>query len=253
MLASLISTEIYGFLLIVVRFGAAMVVMPGFGEPFINTQFRLAIVLVISLALTPVLAPALPDLPPTATGIMILLMGETLVGFFLGITARIMMSALQTAGVIIAMTSGMANAMTQDITSAQQGSIVGSLMSTIGLLTVFALNLHHLLLMAIIDSYTLFVPGQAPPVENFTEMVTNLVSQSFALGLQLAAPFVAIGIVFNVGLGLMSRLMPAMQIFFIAIPLQIILGMAVLTVAMPIMMHWFIRAFEMRIFPFLIP
>ena len=118
---------------------------------------------------------------------------------------------------------------------------------------VWARYFFHLLLMALIDSYTLFVPGQAPPIEDFADLFTRIVSQSFALGLQLAAPFVAIGIVFYVGLGLMSRLMPSMQIFFIAIPLQIMLGMLVLTIALPIIMHWFIRAFEMRMFQFLVP
>src|SRR3546814_6909670 len=69
---------------------------------------------------------------------------------------------------------------------------------------------------------------------------------AFLLGFQLASPFIAVTLIFNLGLGLLSRLMPQMQVFFIAIPLQIVIGLGIMLIALPAMLGWFITGFEER-------
>lgn len=253
MLLETFSDEIREFLLIFARVGAAILVMPAFSEPFINMRVRLAIALLLTLIMLPILGDRLPALSDSPIEILLLLLGETLFGFFVGLVARIMMSALQTAGMILAMMIGLSNALTQDITAAQQGSVVGSLLTTLGLLIIFVLNLHHLMLLALIGSYDIFVPGTVPMVGDLTESVARLVSASFALGLQMAAPFVALALVFYTGLGIISRLMPSMQIFFVAIPLQIGMGLALLAISLPVIYQWFAAGFEARMMDFLVP
>src|SRR3546814_8918399 len=75
-------------------------------------------------------------------------------------------------------------------------------------------------------------------------MITRVVSKAFLLGFQLASPFIAVTLIFNLGLGLLSRLMPQMQVFFIAIPLQIVIGLGIMLIALPAMLGWFITGFE---------
>ncbi len=253
MLVEFLTGEIQAFLLIFVRIGAAFTVMPFFGEQFIAMRARLTVALFVTLALTPMLAPALPQPPESALGLLVLIAGESLVGFFLGFIARSIMSALQTAGMTIAMMIGLANALTQDTTAVQQGSILGALLTMLGLLVVMALNLHHLMLAALAESYEVFVPGQAPMIEDMTFMVARVVSASFTLGIQLAAPFIGLGVVFYVGLGLINRLMTSMQIFFIAIPMQIVIGLLIMSFALPVMMGWFASAFEEHLMMFVGP
>ncbi|MEQ9608442.1 MAG: flagellar biosynthetic protein FliR, partial [Kiloniellaceae bacterium] len=108
----------------------------------------------------------------------------------------------------------------------------------------------HVLLRGVIESYQLFVPGQPLLVGDFSEMVTRVVSKTFLLGFQIASPFVAVALIFNLGLGLLSRLMPQMQVFFIAIPLQIVIGMGILMIALPALLAWFIAGFEEVMLPF---
>ena len=96
-----------------------------------------------------------------------------------------------------------------------------------------------------------FVPGQAPIVDDVALMVARVVSSSFALGIQLAAPFIGLAVVFYVGLGLINRLMSSMQIFFIAIPMQIIIGLGIMSFALPVMLRWFAAALEEHLMMFL--
>ena len=253
MLAELAQGGIYAFLLIFVLVGSAMTVMPAFSEPFINMRTRLSLALATTLAITPTLIDILPPLPESTLFLLLFILGEAFVGFFLGIVARCVMTALQTAGMVLAMTVGLANALTQDITAAEQGSIMGALRSTMGLLVILSLNLHHLLLMALIDSYTLFVPGTVPMVEDMAQHLTRVVAGSFDLGIRLSAPFLALAVVLYVGLGIINRLMASIQIFFIAIPLQIMAGLVMMMFAIPIMYQWFVQAFEGRISAFVLP
>ena len=253
MLADLLQGAIFAFLLIFVRVGSAMMVMPAFSEPFINMRVRLGLALMVTLAITPLLADSLPPLPESRLFLFLFILGESFIGFFLGIVARSIMSALQTAGMVIAMMVGLANALTQDITAAQQGSVLGALLTTLGLIVVMALNLHHVLLMALVGSYSLFVPGEVPMVDDIVQLVVRVVADSFALGIQLSAPFIALAMVFYVGLGLINRLMSSMQIFFIAIPLQIMAGLVLAMFTLPVMYHWFVRAFEERMMMFVAP
>lgn len=253
MLAELLPAQIFALLLIFVRMGTALMLMPGFGESYISTRIRLLLALMVSVVIHPAVAPSLPALPASPAALILLIFGEAFIGLFLGSLGRILMSALSIGGMMIATVTGLANALTSDPTAAQQGSIAGSFLSTLALLIILVLDLHHLLLRGVIDSYQLFVPGQPLLTGDLSQMITRVVAKAFLLGFQIASPFIAIGLIFNLGLGLLARLMPQMQVFFIAIPLQILIGLAVLMIALPAIMGWFISGFQDVMLPFVGP
>lgn len=244
MLALLLPAQLFAVFLVFVRVGAAMMVLPGYGEPFVAPRVRLLLALLIALLVTPLLGSLLPVMPDNPLALLVLILGEALIGFFLGTIARLFMAALTTAGMVIASMSALANALVNDPSAAQQGSIAGSFLHLTALLVIFTLDLHHLLLAAVIDSYELFVPGAPLPLGDFADMVARVVSKVFLLAMQIAAPFVAIGLVFYLGLGLLARLMPQIQIFFVAMPVQIALGLLVLALATPIAIRWFVTEFD---------
>lgn len=244
MLAELLPNQAFALVLVFVRIGSAMLLLPGFGESYISPRIRLLLALTVTVVIQPVLPPVIPALPASALALFLLIFGEAFVGLFLGSVARILMAALSTGGMMIAMVTGLANALTNDPTAAQQGSIAGSFLSTLALLIIIILDLHHLLLRGVIESYTLFLPGQSLLVGDMSQMITRVVAKAFLLGFQIASPFIAVGLIFNLGLGLLSRLMPQMQVFFIAIPLQILIGLSILLIALPMLLGWFITGFE---------
>ena len=94
------------------------------------------------------------------------------------------------------------------------------------------------------DSYTIFQPGELPLFGDVAQHVTRVIATSFRIGIQLSAPFLVFGLLFNLGLGVLSRLMPQMQVFFVGLPLSIILGFLILLLVVGAMMAVFLGSVE---------
>lgn len=250
MLEELLPASVFSVLLVFTRVGSALMLMPGFGEAYVPARSRLILALVISVTITPVLLPVLPALPSSAALLLVLLLGESFVGVFFGAITRMLLGALTTTGMVLAYMSALANALVNDPAVQQQGSIAGSFLAITALLLIFVLDLHHLMLAAIIDSYSLFPPGNLPPVGDFSQMISRVAADSFHLGVKLATPFLVVGLTFYLGVGLLARLMPQVQIFFVVMPLQLYLGFALFAISLPVMLGWFLGAFEETLLPF---
>ena len=111
--------------------------------------------------------------------------------------------------------------------------------------------MHHIFLVAINDSYILFQPGALPPLGQFAELAVNIIANSFRVAIQIAAPFLVFGLVFYMGIGILSRLMPQVQIFFVAMPANILLGLVLLMLLLSAMLMWFLDYFSDAMKPFL--
>jgi flagellar biosynthesis protein FliR len=131
-----------------------------------------------------------------------------------------------------------------DPTQGQQNVIVGNFLTILGITLVFATDLHYLVIGALNDSYRLFAPGEVPIVGDMASLVTRTAASAFKVGIQLSAPFLVFGLLFNLGLGVLSRLMPQMQVFFIGLPLSILLGFLILLVVVGAMMGTFLGSLE---------
>ena len=229
------------FMLTFARVGTLVMLMPGIGERMISGRLRLALALLLSLVLFPLTRTLLPAdaVPGAAVG---LLAGELAVGFVLGLSVRMVVAALQTAGNVVAQQLGLSFAMTVDPSMGGQQAAVGNFLTRLGLTLIFAFDLHHLAIMAIRDSYAFLPPAGMPGSGDAVALAVRAVGRGFALAVQLAAPFIAFGILFNLGLGVLSRLMPQLQVFFLAMPAAILIGMAVLLAVVGVMMGVFVTS-----------
>ena len=122
----------------------------------------------------------------------------------------------------------------------------------LGITLIFATDLHYLLIGAIRDSYILFRPGAGLPVADATQMAIETFAGTFRVGIQISAPFIAFGLIFYLGLGVLSRLMPQIQIFFIAMPANILIGFLLLALVIGAIMAWFLEHVELSIMPFIV-
>jgi flagellar biosynthetic protein FliR len=183
----------------------------------------------------------------------ILMLGEFLIGLFFGVIARILIGALQTAGTLISYMSSMANAMIQDPIADQQSSTIASFLLIMATVLIFTADMHHVMLLAIADSYTLFIPGATLPMGDMVNVIGRQVADSFALGLRLSAPFVIIALTYYIGLGLLGRLMPQLQVFFFGLPFQIGLQIWVLAITISGIMMVFLQKFEEAYESFILP
>jgi flagellar biosynthetic protein FliR len=232
------------FLLVFSRLGAMVMLMPAVGEVLIPARIRLILALVLSAVMMPLVSGAYGALPESVPGLALVVIHEIVIGIFVGMSARLIMSSLHIAGNIIALQTGLAFAQNVDPTQGGQGAMIANFLSLLAVTLIFVTGLHHLLIAAMRDSYDLFRPGEILPVGDFSQMAVKVVSGAFVLGLQLAAPFLVFGLVFYLGLGILSRLMPQIQIFFIAMPANIGLGLALLLLLLGAMMNWFLQDFE---------
>jgi flagellar biosynthetic protein FliR len=243
-LASLVEGKVFAFLLIFCRIGAISMSLPGIGEAFVPERIRLQLALLISFILMPLLSPHMPAMPQNVAAVVEMIVVELGFGIFIGLITRILLGALEVAGMLISMQIGLSNAMILNPTMASQGSVPGGLLSMLGVLLIFESGLLSMLLQAFAQSYILFKPGMLWPVADMSQFFAHTVNDSFSLALQLVAPFMILGIVFQVTAGIMVKMIPQMQIFFVAAPLQIFFGLAVFAFAVVAIMNVWGRGFE---------
>ena len=219
---TLYGVNLWAALVLFARIGAVIVLLPGFGEPAVPGLVRLAIAGSLTVMLAPSLAglaPPPPADPWLAGGVII---KEALIGLFLGAMARLIFAALATAGQVIGFETGLSFAQANDPTMGQAGQLFSVFLAVLGVALVFAANLHHLFLEGVYRSYSTFPPGDALPVADAAAMAVDVVGRSFAIGVQLAAPLILAGLVFRLGLGVLSRLIPNIQVFFVAMPFSVL-------------------------------
>ncbi|KLN60284.1 hypothetical protein WH96_14010 [Kiloniella spongiae] len=244
MLYDLLPSSVYIVLIVFTRIGSAMVLLPGFGESYVSPRTRLALSMLISILIAPILASNIPTMPDDVSGLGFLVFSEAIIGFFMGTVARMFLSAAASAGMIAATMSSLANALVQDPVSAQQASIMGTFLTAIAIVLIMVLDIHHLFILGLVDSYELFVPGQILPTGDFSNMIARIVGDTFILATRMAAPFIVVGMIFFLGLGLLAKLMPQMQVFFVAMPLQVAMGITVLFLCVPVMIKVYMISLE---------
>jgi flagellar biosynthesis protein FliR len=218
--------------LIFARLGAIVMLIPGIGETFIPVRVRLSFGLLLAMVLMPVVSGGAPPLATDVSGVALAIIKETAIGMMIGGILRIFMSSLAAAGEIISIQTTLGFAQTANPTQAAPSTTLGTFLGLMGLLLIMTTNLHHLFLSAIVRSYAIFPFSRAVQLADANELAIQTVSKSFALGLQLAAPVVALSLIFNVATGLVGRVMPQFQIFFVATPLMVLLGLSVFALSL---------------------
>ncbi|MDF1749197.1 MAG: flagellar biosynthetic protein FliR [Alphaproteobacteria bacterium] len=244
MLKALLTAEVFTVFMVFARIGSAFLTLPSIGESFLNPRARLTLAVLISLVVAPTVVTIIPAIPERMSDMFGLIFIEILIGLFIGAVTRVLFMALAVAGSLYSFMSGLASAMIFNPLASDQGALLSIFLSLVGLLLIFATDTHHLLIRAVIESYVLFKPGVYPMVGDMADVMTRTVADSFKLGFQLASPIVVVGLLFYVLLGLLARLMPQMQVFFIAMPLQIMMGLFLLMTTLSAMMMWFLQNFH---------
>lgn len=235
----------YFYLLIFARVGSMLMLIPALGETAIPARMRLSFALAFALVLYPLVSPQLPPLPGDLFGIVVIVMHEIVVGLILGAIARLAVSGAQVAGAVIASSSGLSVAQAADPTNGgAQGALIGAFLSFLGIALIFATDLHHVALSAIYDSYMIFTPTEPLMLGDAAETVIEVVAGAFVVGVQMSAPFIVFGLVFNLGMGILSRLMPQLQVFFIAMPATVGVGLILMALLLVMMMGLYLMHFE---------
>ncbi|MEO8113853.1 MAG: flagellar biosynthetic protein FliR [Phenylobacterium sp.] len=221
------------------RLAAIVMLIPGIGETYIPARVRLAFAFVMALALFPLLSKGVPLIPGNVSGVAGAVIKEILIGLMIGAILRLFMTSLATAGEITSIETTLAFSQTANPTQAQPSTTLGTFLGLMGVVLIMTTDLHHMFLAAIVHSYSLFPFHRPVLAADATQLAIQTVSGSFALGVQLSAPVIVFSLVFNIATGLVGRVMPQFQIFFVAAPLMVLLGLSIFALSIGIIgMVW---------------
>ncbi len=253
MLDQFLIDQLFALAMIFTRIGSGIMVLPGIGESYISARIRLLFALWVSILLVPLFQDIFPPIPNAPLALGVLMVAEALTGLMIGWVARFIIATMHVAGMIISYQSSLALATLFDQSSNAQTTVVGNFLNLSSIALFFTLGLHHLMIQGLADSYTLFPPGQFPPVEDFANQAARMVSEIFKMGAQLAAPHIVLSLLLYLGAGILARIMPNMQVFFVIMPAQIGLALFLLMAIYADLMFSYLNFAENTLIGFLAP
>ncbi len=248
----LLSLELYHFLFVFARLGGAFLFMPFYASVYIPARVRLIFALTLAVMLTPVLSGQMLLPPENVPELFRMLLIEITVGVFLGLFPFFLMTAIDLVGVNASMATSFSNATLLDPQTNVQSTVLTGFLTLCALLLIVTTDLYQILLGAVLASYEIFPVGEALLSGDMMQVLAKALSAAFTYGFQIGSPFIIMIILIYSSMGVMSRLMPQLNIIFIVMPLQVYLGLALLMVSLSVMMWWFLDFFRNNLLHFVL-
>jgi flagellar biosynthetic protein FliR len=214
------------FGLLMVRPGALMMVGPGLGGQQVPVQARVALTALLALAL----APSVPLPTGAAVGLLTVVVREIAIGLALGLAARAVIAGAELAGHICSQQIGFSYAATVDPEGGARNTALASLYGLLATFTWLAIDGHHLLVRALDASYTGLPMGGGGIDASLVQSIRDVLGLVFVTGLRLAFPLIAVLLLVELALGLISRAAPALNFFVIGYPVRLIVGLFVVAI-----------------------
>jgi flagellar biosynthetic protein FliR len=223
-MANLVLTFALGFALVMTRMAAFVAISP-FPGPTVALQVRIGLVILLAVSATPALGTVPVHFDASAIGAAF---GEAATGAAIGLIFRIAMMAADTLGGALAHAMGLTLASTFDPALGTQTDPFSKLVTTMSMVLAMALGAHRLVIGAVIASVEVVPLGTAPSLDAVFPTTLDWMSRSFDAGLGLAMPCVTVSLAVQIGLALVGRAAPSLQIF--SIGLSITIGSSLLVI-----------------------
>ena len=233
-LYELLQGHIAAFLLMLTRISGIFLISPFFGSMNIPMFFRVGIALAMSVVLFPVVdGLGTPETPPSIIMFGAAVLGELFIGWLIGFVAYISFAAITMAGKVMDMQVGFAVVNVVDPTSGQQIPLIGSFLYNLAVIILLVTNGHHMLIAALVESFRAVPLAGLEANISLALIIANFTGTIFLTGMKIAMPITFAILLTNVGLGILSRTMPQMNIFVVGIPMQLMIGITVLSMVIP--------------------
>jgi len=222
-------------LLVLLRVSSLVMLLPVLGHQLVPPQVKIGIIVMLSILVYPVVQSSLPAVPALPLALALIAGQEILIGAMLALLAQLIFGAVQLAGQIMSYQMGMAIANVFDPSTNAQVAIVGQIAVVLGMLMWLAAGAHHAMILSLSDSFTLFPPGHAWSLQGW-QSLSDAAANMFIIAIRLSAPIMLLMLLAYVALGLLSRAVPQIQIFFVSFPLTISLGLLAFALSLPVFM-----------------
>ncbi len=212
------------------RIGACLMLMPGFSSDRVPTQMRLFLVLAVTLALAPLLAPGIEPLLRNGSLAVLagLVISESLIGGLIGLLGRFFFMALEALSTAAAMALGLGSVLAAAIEDSDMAPQLVSFITLSATMLFFVTNQHWEVLRAVADSYSALPVADGFGARFSLVQLADIASKTFFLTLRISSPFMIFGIVINLAIGLANKLTPQIPIYFISLPFVLAGGLFLL-------------------------
>jgi flagellar biosynthetic protein FliR len=225
--------QFQSLLVIAARVGGILAAMPLLGSRKVPPHIKAGLVLVLSLVLLPVVR--VPGLPGDPLAMTVGLGAEFLVGLVLGLALRILFVGVEIAGELMDHQMGIGMAQLFDPTASHQISLISHFQTVVVSMIFLSLNLHFAVVAAVASSFDLVAPFGASLSANLAADIVRMFGGAFVIALKLAAPLTAALLLVNLGLAVLGRAVPQMNVFMLGFPITIGGGLLALGMALPYM------------------
>lgn len=232
-------SDLFAFFAVLVRFSILVAVLPVTGDRAIPGIVKILLSLSITFALFPALVASgkvstieAGVWGSSVSGIVSVIALETLAALILGFTARMLFDAITFGANLVGNFMGFAAASQFDAHQESQTQVVAQLQTTLAMLVFLALDGHHLMLRAALESYNYLGVGKIQINAAFAQRLGDLTAQVFKFGIQIAAPVAVSLFVVNVAFGVLAKAMPQMNVLVLSFAASAFVGMAVMFVSM---------------------
>lgn len=227
------------------RIGAAMALLPAFGEHSVPMRLKLGAALAFTAIVAPAVAPGMPPPPAGVAGFAGILATETVIGLALGASVRLMIWMLQVAGTIAAQATSLAQLLGAQ--GVDPAPAIAQILVVAGLALAAATGLHVRVAEALILSYGPLPAGLAPDPAALTPWGIARVAQMFALAFSFGAPFLIASLIYNLALGVINRAMPQLMVAFVGAPAITAGGLLLLLLVAPLILPIWSDALSIRL------
>ena len=228
----ILQNHIAAFLIILSRTSGLFMLSPFFGSMNIPVQIKAACAFSFAGVLYPVVNTPV-EIPADVWNYAVMLFEELLIGWLIGFVAATALAAINMAGKVMDMQVGYAVVNVMDPTSGQQIALIGSFMYNFAILIMLVVNGHHMIISALAESFNIVPLATAVYNVELSSLIVDVTGAIFLTGMKIAMPVTFAILMINVGMGILARTMPQMNIFVIGIPLHLFLGTGVLLMLMP--------------------
>jgi len=224
------------FLLLMVRLGAMVLTLPLLGSRQVPAQLKVLFICMLSVGFYPLIQAQHVVLPQRLGHLGLIVVGEMLIGLTIGFVAQVLFAGIQFGGEIMSQQMGLNLATIFDPHNAQQVSLVTHFQYILATLVFLSGSTHHWFIVAMAESLHSIPLGGFIASGAVLPALLSLLGKACVIAIQLAAPVSIALLLAMLALGVMSRLVPQMNVFVLSFLITFGLGLLVLGLALPYVM-----------------
>ncbi|MBW2054713.1 MAG: flagellar biosynthetic protein FliR [Deltaproteobacteria bacterium] len=243
--------EYKAFFLVLIRVSAILVMFPFFSARVIPTLIKAGLALMITIVLFPVINNQMVAFPGTLLGVAQLILAELIIGMTLGLMVQIFFEGVRMMGQMVGFQTGFAITNVLDPQSGMQVSIFANTAYLLAIVLFLLLNGHHILLNAVKSSFDIINVGSFGLNVGMLKKMTKISGDMFVIAVKIGAPPIAALLFTNVAFGLITKLMPQMNIMIVAFPVQICIGLFFFGISLNVLLG-FMKSYVEGLGPLLI-